>query len=151
MKPLLQYIVVFFRRRGLQPPRVACTRTTGALAPEESLFMSRLIDRSAPGNSYFVTTKCHQRRHDFQMPASGQILVRTLFHRRGQNAHLLHEFVVMPGHLHLIFTPPETTSLEKGAGPGQGGSSHRIHKGREHKMEIWRQGFYDWTICDAND
>lgn len=109
------------------------------------------MHRSAPGSSYFVTTKCHQNRHIFQIPAFGQILVQTLFHYRGQNAHLLHEFVVMPDRLHLILTPSETTSLEKAAGPSKGGSSHRIHKGREHKMEICRQGFFDWTIRDAND
>jgi hypothetical protein len=57
----------------------------------------------------------------------------------------------MPDHLHLILTPSETTSLEKAIGLIKGGSSHRIHKGRGHKMEIWQRGFYDWTIRDTND
>jgi len=70
---------------------------------------------------------------------------------RDQNAYLLHEFVVMPDHRHLILAPSETTSLEKAIGLIKGGSSHRIHKERDHKMEIWQQGFYDWTIRDAND
>jgi hypothetical protein len=33
----------------------------------------------------------------------------------------------------------------------KGGSSHRIHELRSHKMEIWQRGFYDWTIRDAED
>ena len=112
--------------------------------------MSRLMYRSAPGSSYLVATKCHQSRHIFKISELGQILVQTLFHYRDQNAHLLHGFVAMPDHLHLILIPSEASSLEKAAGLIKGGSSHRIHKKREHKIAIWQQGFYDWTIRDAN-
>ena len=99
------------------------------------------MHRSVPGSSYVVTTKCHQSRCILQIPELGQILVQALFHYCDQNAHLLHEFVVIS----------ETASLEKAVGLIKGGSSHRIHKEREHKMEICQQGFYDWTIRDAND
>lgn len=113
--------------------------------------MSTPKHRTAPTTSYFVTTKCAQNRHIFQVPEVAQILILTLFHYRDQGAYLLHEFVVMPDHFHLMLTPSETTSLEKAIGMIKGGSSHRIHKERGHKMEIWQEGFHDWTIRDAND
>jgi putative transposase len=57
----------------------------------------------------------------------------------------------MPDHLHLLLTPGSTTSLEKAVQLIKGGSSHQIHKARNQKMEIWQEGFYDWTIRDAQD
>jgi hypothetical protein len=57
----------------------------------------------------------------------------------------------MPDHLHLLLTPSATTSLEKAIQLIKGGSSHQIHIERNQRMEIWQEGFYDWTIRDAND
>ena len=78
-------------------------------------------------------------------------MLQALFTYCDRGAYLLHEFVVMPDHLHLILTPGPTTSLEKAIQLIKGGSSHQIHKTRNQKMEIWQVGFYDWTIRDYND
>lgn len=87
----------------------------------------------------------------FDMAENAEILLATLFHYRDANAYRLHEFVVMPDHLHLLLTPGATISLGKAVQLIKGGSSHRIHKQREHRGEIWQKGFYDWTIRDAAD
>ena len=113
--------------------------------------MSRSKHRTAPGTSYFVTTKCWQGRAVFQVPENAEILIKALLHYRERCAYLLHEFVVMPDHLHLMLTPSATISLEKVMQFIKGGSSHQIHKARNQKMEIWQVGFHDWTIRDTND
>jgi REP-associated tyrosine transposase len=105
----------------------------------------------APGSSYFVTTKCWQNRTLFQVPETAETMIQTLYEYRERGVYLLHEFVVMPDHLHLLITPGATTTLEKAMQFIKGSSSHRIHKLRSHKMEIWQRGFYDWTIRDAED
>jgi putative transposase len=107
--------------------------------------------RSAPGTSYFLTTKCWQGRSVFQVPENAEILIKTFSRYRERRAFLLHEFVVMPDHLHLLLTPSTTTSLEKAVQLIKGGSSHEIHKERNVRMEIWQEGFYDWTIRDEDD
>jgi REP-associated tyrosine transposase len=113
--------------------------------------MSTPKHRTAPGTSYFVTTKCWQGRAVFQVPENAETLIEALFHYRDRNSYLLHEFVVMPDHLHLMLTPSPTTSLEKTMQFIKGGSSYRICKGRNQKMEIWQVGFHDWTIRDSHD
>ena len=113
--------------------------------------MSSPTLRSTPGSSYFETTKCWQGRCIFQVPEIAEILGQTLFDYRQRGAYHLHEFVLMPDHLHLLLTPGATASLEKAIQLIKGGSSHRIHKERNQRMEIWQQGFYDWTIRDADD
>ena len=113
--------------------------------------MTTPAHRTAPGASYFVTTKCWEGRDAFQVTEIAEILLNTLFHYRDSGGYLLHEFVIMPDPLHLILTPNLQTSLEKTVQLIKGGSSHRIHKKRGGRMEIWRAGFHDWTIRDLDD
>jgi putative transposase len=113
--------------------------------------MSTPKHRTAPFTSYFVTSKCWQGRAVFQVPENAEILINTLFQYRDLRAYLLHEFVVMPDHLHLLLTPSAATSLEKAMQFIKGGSSHQIRKTRNQKMEIWQVGFHDWTIRDYDD
>ncbi len=113
--------------------------------------MSTPKHRVAPGSSYFVTTKCWQGRAVFQVREIAQIVVQTLLHYRDQNAYLLHDFVVMPNHLHVLLTPAANASLEKAVQLIKGGTSYAIHSARGHKMQIWQEGFYDWTVRDASD
>ena len=113
--------------------------------------MSTPKHRTSLGTSYFITTKCWQGRSVFQIPENAEILIKALFHYRERGAYLLHEFVVMPDHLHLVLTPSATMSLEKAKQFIKGGSSYQIRKAHNQKMEIWQVGFHDWTIHDAND
>lgn len=123
----------------------------GALAPEGRIGMATPKHRASPGSSYFVTTKCWQGRRVFDVAENADILLATLFHYRDAGAYQLHEFVIMPDHLHLLLTPGATTTLERAVQLIKGGSSHRIHKERGHAGEVWQKGFHDWTIRDIAD
>ena len=113
--------------------------------------MGRLTHRTAPGCSYFVTTKTWQNHAIFQVNENAEILIRCMLEYRDRSAYLLHEFVVMPNHLHLLLTPGSETSLEKAIGLIKGGSSHEIHRQRENRIQIWSSGFHEATIRDAGD
>ena len=94
--------------------------------------------RTAPGSSYFVTTKCWQGRTIFQVRETAKILLNTILHYRETGAYLLHEFVIMPDHLHVMLTPNHQTSLEKAVQLIKGGSSHEIRKVRGKKWKFGR-------------
>jgi putative transposase len=113
--------------------------------------MRRLTHRTGPGRIYFVTTKTWENREIFQGPENAGILVQCLLRYRDQGAYLLHEFVVMPNHLHLLLTPSGENSLEKAMQFIKGGSSHEIHLQRQHKMQIWQAGFHEQTVRDFGD
>jgi len=85
------------------------------------------------------------------MPKYAEIVIETLYHYREKSAYLLHEFVLMPDHLHLILTPSPAVSLEKATQLIKGGSSFQINRRRERKMRVWQEGFHDWTIRDVED
>ena len=113
--------------------------------------MVRLQHHTAPGCTYFVSTKCAEGAALFQVHAVADIVVTKMLHYRDAGAYQLHEFVLMPNHLHLLLTPSSTTSLEKAVQLIKGGSSFEIHKQRGGQMGIWQAGFYESSIRDLAD
>jgi len=98
--------------------------------------------------TYMVTSSTWERRVLFHADPWAKLLVATLYHYRG-TAYLLHEFVIMPDHIHVLLTP--RTSLEKAMQFIKGGFSYRAKKDLGSNLEVWQKGFQDHRIRDAND
>ena len=77
------------------------------------------------------------------------LFVDVLFHYRVQGRYLLHEFVLMPDHFHLLITPRE--SLERAMQLIKGGFSFRAKKELGFTHEIWQPSFYDRQVRDAGE
>ncbi len=84
-------------------------------------------------------------------PRLSELFLDTLFAYRGQGKFLLHEFVVMPDHVHLILTPDMKIPMERAVQFIKGGFSHRCSKELGVKSEIWQRGFTDHRIRDEAD
>lgn len=95
-----------------------------------------------------ITSQTWARRALFSKERWARLLIDTLYHYRG-SAYLLHEFVVMPDHIHILLTPK--ASLEKAAQFIKGGFSYRAKKELGSNMEVWQKGFSDHRIRDAGD
>lgn len=95
-----------------------------------------------------VTSSTWGRRSLFGREPWARLLIDTLCHYRG-NAFLLHEFVIMSDHIHVILTP--LTSLEKAVQFIKGGFLHRAKKELGSNMEVWQKGFSGHRIRDAED
>ena len=95
-----------------------------------------------------VSTTTWERRALFRAEPWAMLMIDTLYHYRA-TAYLLHEFVVMPDHFHVLFTP--LTSLEKAVQFIKGGFSYRAKKELGSSLEIWQNGFSDHRIRDAGD
>jgi REP-associated tyrosine transposase len=100
------------------------------------------------GQTYMITSSTWGRRALFSRDVWAKLAIDTLYHYRGK-AYLLHEFVVMPDHLHVILTPK--TSLEKAVQFIKGGFSYRAKKELGSNLEVWQKGFSDHRIRDASD
>jgi putative transposase len=95
-----------------------------------------------------VTTETCGRRSLFNTDRWARLHIDTLYHYRG-TAYLLHEFAIMPDHIHVLMTP--LTSLEKAVQFIKGGFSFRAKKELGSNMEVWQKGFQDHRIRDAGD
>jgi putative transposase len=101
-------------------------------------------------NTYFVTASTWGHRSLFQSERIASLLINTLTHYRRAQKYLLHEFVIMPNHIHLIFTPSEIT-LERAMQFVKGGFSYRVNKELRMNAEVWERGYVDHRIRDHND
>ena len=98
-------------------------------------------DRTSFGSStYFVTASTWGRRSIFQTERMAKLFLDTIFGYRTAGKYLLHEFVVMPDHFHLLLTPAQGVALEGAMQLVKGGFSYRVGKELEVKMEIWERG-----------
>ena len=100
------------------------------------------------GQTYMITSSTWERRSLFSREVWAKLLMDTLYHYRG-TAYLLHEFVIMPDHFHVLLTP--RASLEKAVQFIKGGFSYRAKRELSSNLEVWQKGFSDHRIRDASD
>ena len=60
----------------------------------------------------------------------------------------VHDFVVMPNHVHILMTIPGVMSIEKAMQLIKGGFSYRANKELGFRGEIWQRGFSDVRVND---
>jgi REP-associated tyrosine transposase len=98
--------------------------------------------------AYFVSTQTAGRKPFFRHERWARLMQATLQHY-AEKDFLLHAYVIMPDHLHLLITPSE--SLEKAVQLIKGGFSFRTKRELEWKFDIWQPGFTDHRIRDEED
>lgn len=100
-------------------------------------------------STYFVTTAAWEKKSLFQSERMAGLLIHVLYNYRDQKKFLLHEFVVMPNHLHLMITPLASVTLERAMQFTKGGFSFRAKKEFGIHGEIWQPSFYDRRVRDS--
>jgi putative transposase len=60
----------------------------------------------------------------------------------------VHEFVVMPNHIHVLLTVGKEVSIEKAAQLIKGNFSYRTKRELGWQREIWQPGFSEVRITD---
>jgi len=98
---------------------------------------------------YFITASTFHKRNILQSDRMADLFVDILLHYRAGGKYLLHEFVVMPDHFHLLITPRE--SLERAMQLIKGGFSFRATRELGFLHEIWQPSFYDRRVRDARE
>jgi len=98
--------------------------------------------------SYFISTQTYGRRSLFQVEKYAGLMVDVLKHYDG-TGYILHAFVVMRDHLHVLLTPSET--VEKSVQLIKGGFSFRAKRELGMNGEVWQPGFTDHRIRDSED
>jgi putative transposase len=94
--------------------------------------------------TYFITAGTFQKRQLLQSDRMAQLFLDVLLSYRSQEKYLLHEFVTMPNHFHLLITPLLT--LERALQLIKGGFSFRAKKELGFQGEIWEKSFYDRRV-----
>ena len=107
--------------------------------------------RDTRNGTYFVTSSTAGKRRLLQSDAMATLLIEVLYKYRQATQYLLHEFVIMPNHVHLILTTPADITLERAMQFIKGNSSFRAGKELGLSLGMWQRGFGDHRILNAPD
>lgn len=97
--------------------------------------------------TFFITTVTANRRRLFQVDSNANLLLQVFQQNRTKDRFLLHAFVIMPDHIHLLLTPAKDISLEKAMQFIKGGFSFQL----KSKQTVWQDSYNEQRIKDAND
>jgi putative transposase len=101
--------------------------------------------------TFFVTAVTWGRRPIFRAEPMAQLFLDTLQRYRAQGKFMLHEFVLMPDHFHLLLTPAPDIPLEKAVQLIKGGFSFRVKKELHSNLEVWGAGYTEHRIKGSED
>ena len=96
---------------------------------------------------FFVTSVTAKRQPFFRLEATARLLIETIAFYRDAGKYLLHEFVVMPDHLHLLLAPADEIALERAIQFIKGGFSFRL----KSRWAVWQDGFTNHRVRDLMD
>ena len=107
--------------------------------------------RTKDAGTYFITSRTWESRELFIKPAVCEIVIETLLHYREKHNYLLHSFVLMPDHIHVMLTPSQEITLERAVQFIKGGSARRISKDLDFRFPVWQRGYTDHRVRDLQD
>lgn len=101
--------------------------------------------------TFFVTSSTWGHKSLFQTERTCKLFIDTLYSYRRQGRFLLHEFVLMHTHFHILLTVNADLSIERAVQLIKGGFSFRAKKELGIAQEIWEKGFSDHRVRDSEE
>jgi putative transposase len=87
-------------------------------------------------------------RRLLQSERSAMLLIDVLRSNVKARKFEVHDFVIMPDHLHALITVTGDMTIERAMQLIKGGFSYRVRKGFGYPGEIWQRGFSEARVDD---
>ena len=94
------------------------------------------IRRRMPA-THFITAPTFHRKRIFQNELFGELLTEDLMRWRQANELLLHDYVIMPDHLHLLVTAHSHREMAAALERLQAGFADELHRQYGYGGEVW--------------
>ncbi len=101
--------------------------------------------------TYFITAGTFCKKNFLQSERMANLFCQTMYRYRAERKFLLHAFVVMPNHIHLLLTVPEGLTLERVVQFIKGGFSHQAGKLIGSGGPMWQKSFVDRRVRDLTE
>jgi putative transposase len=99
-----------------------------------------------PARTFFVTTKTAMGKRMLQSERNPGLLIEVLRGLVAEKAIELHDFVIMPDHLHLMMTIDNGMTIERAMQLIKGRFSFRVKKECGYLGEVWQRGFTEEQV-----
>lgn len=96
--------------------------------------------------TYFVTASAYVHQNLFQRSESADLLLATIIRNRDKGEFFLHEFVIMPNHMHLLLTVDDDHAIGRAVQLIKGGFSHAV--GPFKVKAVWQPSYYEHRVRD---
>ena len=80
---------------------------------------------------------------------SVRAIVSDEFHRHDGELYALHAFVVMPNHVHVVFSPFSSVGVSKILQLWKGRSAHEINRRLGKSGAVWQREYWDRLVRDG--
>ena len=104
----------------------------------------------ASERTFFVTSSTLDKRALLQSARSAGLLIEVLYHYRQQEKYLLHEFVIMPDHFHILITLAAEMTVEKALQLIKGGFAFRAGREIGFRAPVWQKGFSEVRVTTGD-
>ena len=99
--------------------------------------------------TFFVTSSTFGKRGLLQSARAAELLVNVLYDYREQRKYLLHEFVIMPDHFHVLITVGVEMTVEKAVQFIKGGFAFRAGREIGFRAPVWQKGFSEIRVNEG--
>jgi len=111
----------------------------------------RNADRShvmASDRTFFVTSSTWEKRGLLQSTRAAELFIDVICQYRKQRKYLLHEFVIMPDHFHVLITVGAEMTVERAVQFIKGGFAFRAGRELGFRAPAWQKGFSEIRVND---
>lgn len=102
-------------------------------------------------STYFTTAGVWNKMHLLQSERMADLFCDMLLEKQALNLFLLHAFVVMPNHIHLLLTVRQGSTLERTMQLIKGGFSREAGKVLNLAHPFWQKSFVDRRVRDTGE
>lgn len=100
---------------------------------------------------FFATTKASMGKRLLQSERNANLLIDVLRSPVAERKFQLHDFVIMPDHVHLLIEVGNEMTIEKAMQLIKGRFSHRLSHELGYKGEVWQRGFTEVQVMNKQN
>jgi putative transposase len=101
--------------------------------------------------TYFITASAYMHQNLFQRTETTDLLMATIFRYRDAGEFTLHEFVIMPNHLHLLLSVDEDHAIGRSVQLIKGGFSFAMEKAGLKLKAVWQPSYYEHRVRNVGE
>ena len=101
--------------------------------------------------TFFATTKTSMGKRLLQSERNAELLIDTLRSLVAEHRFKLHDFVIMPDHIHLLIEVDSDMTIEKAMQLIKGRFSHRLSHEFGYRGEVWQRGFTEVQVMNQKN
>jgi putative transposase len=104
-----------------------------------------------PSRIFFATTKTSMSMRLLQSERNAGLLIDVLRSLVAEHRFKLHDFVIMPDHVHLLIEVGSDMTVEKAMQLIKGRFSYRLSHEFGYKGEVWQRGFTEVQVLNKQN